>query len=156
MAGVVIGDKELLAKVKKLKRVQVDSVMRTQAEVVRAAAVYAVPVDTGELRGSIHTAIEHREGGTQGIVYTNKEYAPYVEFGTGPVGQAQHAGIDPDVNVSYRQTPWVYKSKKDGNFYYTRGQPARPYMYPALKNNEKRVIKGFREGIQKEIEKVTE
>ena len=156
MASVVIGDKELLRKLDKLDQIKIDSVMRKQAEVVRAAAVYAVPVATGELRSSIHTAIEHRNGGTQGIVYTNKEYAPYVEFGTGPVGQAHHAGIDPDVDVSYRQTPWVYKSQKDGKYYYTKGQPARPYMYPALKNNEKRIIKGFKEGIQKEIEKVTE
>ena len=155
---VIQGDKVLIRKVEMLKEIQLERIMRRRAEDVRAVAIYIVPVGTdpgGELRNSIHTAVTHESGGIQGVVYTNKEYAPYVEFGTGPVGQANHSGIDPDVNISYRQDSWVYKDKKTGNFYRTSGQPARPFMYPALKNSEKNIIRGFREDVEKEIQKVT-
>lgn len=154
MSAFITGDKELLRKVSQLEQIQIDRVMKKQAEVVRAAAVYLVPVETGELRSSIHTDVTHQDGGTQGVVYTNKAYAPYVEFGTGPVGQADHAGISPEVSISYRQTGWTYYDKRNGQFVRTQGQPARPYMYPALKNNEQKVIRGFREGVDKEIQKV--
>lgn len=153
MSAFISGDKELLRKVSQLEQIQLDRIMKKQAEVVRAAAVFLVPVETGELRGSIHTDVEHKNGGTQGVVYTNKEYGPYVEFGTGPVGQEHHSGISPDVNVAYRQTGWVYH--KDGKFFKTEGQPAQPFMYPALKNNEQNLIRGFREDVDKEIQKVT-
>lgn len=155
MSGFVMGDKNLIRKVEQLSQMQLDRIVRKQAEVVRAAAVYLVQVQTGELRGSIHTAVKHERNGTQGVVYTNKEYAPYVEFGTGPVGQANHDGISPEINVAYRQDGWVYRSKRDGRFHYTYGQPARPFMYPALKNNEKNVVRGFLEDVEKEIQKVT-
>ena len=36
------------------------------------------PVDTGNLRASISTKMENNKG----IVYTNVDYAPYVEYGT--------------------------------------------------------------------------
>ena len=154
MSAFITGDKELLRKVSQLEQIQIDRVMKKQAEVVRAAAVYLVPVETGELRSSIHTDVTHQDGGTQGVVYTNKAYGPYVELGTGPVGQADHAGISPEVSISYRQTGWTYYDKRNGQFVRTQGQPARPYMYPALKNNEQKVIRGFREGVDKEIQKV--
>ena len=153
MSGFVTGDKELIRKVGQLSQMQLDRIMRKQAEVVRAAAVYLVQVKTGELRGSIHTAVKHERNGTQGVVYTNKEYAPYVEFGTGPVGQVNHGGISPHVRVSYRQDPWVYYDKRNERFVYTKGQPAQPYMYPALKNNEKNIVRGFREDVEREIQK---
>ena len=153
MSAFISGDKELLRKVSQLEQIQLDRIMKKQAEVVRAAAVFLVPVETGELRSSIHTDVEHKNGGTQGVVYTNKEYGSYVEFGTGPVGQENHFGISPDVNVAYRQTGWVYH--KDGKFFKTEGQPAQPFMYPALKHNEENIVRGFREDVDKEIQKVT-
>lgn len=47
----------------------------------------------GSLRQSIHTATERTEDGVRSEVYTNSIYAPFVEFGTGPTGQAHHEGI---------------------------------------------------------------
>lgn len=119
---------------------------------VRSEAVLMCPVDTGELRGSIMTMTEDdADGNVTGTVYTNKEYAPYVEFGTGPKGQADHAGVSPDVPVQYSQKGWSYKND-DGEWQYTNGQPAQPFLYPALKNNEQRVKKQIMEDIRKEIE----
>ena len=121
-------------------------------QTVRAEAVLLCPVDTGELRGSIMTTVEDdSEGNATGTVYTNKEYAPYVEFGTGPVGQSEHDGISPDVSVQYRQKGWSYLND-EGEWQYTNGQPAQPFLYPALKNNEERVTKQIKEDIRKELE----
>ena len=50
---------------------------------VQKAAVGNCPVDMGELQGTI-TIVEPKPGREPaGIVGTNKEYAPYVELGTG-------------------------------------------------------------------------
>lgn len=127
--------------------------VKKQAEVVRAVAVRLCPVydpkgtpiagtSSGELKGSIYTKVDQDAGAVIGTVYTNKEYAPYVEFGTGPVGEANHVGISPNVAVSYRQDGWVF-ADADGNFHATSGQAAQPFMYPALKSMEKHVVAGL-------------
>ena len=79
----------------------------TGAEKIRKQAVLLAPVDTGELRQSIKT-MSQKDGKTvKGIVYTNKEYAPYVEFGTGPTGEASdHSDVSPNIAVSYKQKGW--------------------------------------------------
>lgn len=115
-------------------------------------------ISKGELRQSICVATESEEDICRGVCYTNKEYAPYVEFGTGPNGQKSHAGVSPNVSLAYSQTGWTIPASAmsagdaeaygfgvaknpDGEVlgYYTNGQPAKPFMYPALKNNEKEV-----------------
>lgn len=113
-------------------------------------------ISKGELRQSIYTATEYEGDICRGVCYTNKEYAPYVEFGTGPNGQKSHAGVSPDVPWVYGQTGWKIPADamslseaeayglgvargKDGTIlgYYTNGQATKPFMYPALKNNER-------------------
>jgi len=42
------------------------------------------PVDTGRLRSSIGSNVEALGGAVTGYIGTNVEYAPHVEFGTGP------------------------------------------------------------------------
>lgn len=119
----------------------VEKAVKKYSEVVRGAAVKLCPVDTGELRSSIKTSVQSGEA-VKGTIYTNKEYASYVEFGTGPVGQADHAGISPEADVSYRQSGWAYKDA-DGNFWHTNGQPAQAFMYPALKMMEGKITSGI-------------
>jgi hypothetical protein len=46
------------------------------------SAKHRCPVDTGRLRGSITHRVEQEENAVVGVVGTNVEYAPYVEFGT--------------------------------------------------------------------------
>lgn len=75
------------------------------------------PVDSGNLRKSI----AHKVRPDEKAVYigTNCEYAVYVECGTGkfyPGG---------------RQTPWRYQDM-NGNWHRTSGQPAQPYLKPAV------------------------
>lgn len=71
----------------------------------------------GTLRGSITHRVDEQK--KTAYIGTNVEYAPYVELGTGkyyPGG---------------RPTPWVYQDKQ-GNWHYTAGQRAQPYVKPAV------------------------
>lgn len=125
---------------------------------VQEAAKAGCPVQDGELRESIFTSMENEGDVIRGSCYTNKEYAPYVEFGTGPKGQQMHDGISPDVAVAYSQSPWwIHESQigrevaekyhffhidtPQGRFYQCTGQAAQPFMYPALKDHEDQVVK---------------
>lgn len=136
----------------------VDSVVVKAVEkntkIIQAEAKLLCPVDKGELRNSIHTTIKKEDDCIKGITYTNKSYAAYVEFGTGPKGAAEHTGTSPNVNISYSDKGWVYPT--DEGFIYTEGQPAKPYMYPALKNNEKEVAKNIKNDIKKSLEELKE
>ena len=125
---------------------------------VQSAAKLLAPVHDGELRGSIRKRANKTPNGAIGEVYTNKEYASYVEFGTGPSGAENHSGISPFVSPVYTLSPWwihesqidpdtaeryhwFYLDTPDGRFYQCTGQAAQPYMYPALKDNEDEALK---------------
>lgn len=84
---------------------------------------------------SIQSEVKATPGGTEGRVFSNTPYAGFVEFGTGPKGEANHGGISPNVPVTYHPTSWAYKSEEYG-WVTTSGQPAKPYLYPAAKQNE--------------------
>lgn len=75
-------------------------------------------VDTGRLRNSINYLVRDDEV----YIGTNVEYAAYVEFGTGKYADGG------------RPTPWVYQDD-EGNWHWTAGNPARPYLAPAAKNH---------------------
>lgn len=83
------------------------------------------PVDTGRLRNSIAHKVSTDRGETAAYIGTNLEYAPYVEFGTGKY--AESGG---------RPTPWVYKDD-NGNWHWTNGNPAQPFLAPAVKDHAK-------------------
>lgn len=141
------------------------------AQLVKAEAKLLCPVSDGELRGSISSKVGTEGDKVIGAVYTNKAYGPFVEFGTGPIGEANHSGISPLVNPSYSQEPWwIHESQidaetaekygwfsidtKQGRFYRSSGQAAQPFLYPALKNNEERVTRNIANDVSREIRKV--
>ena len=76
------------------------------------------PVDTGNLRNSITHVVDEQEPAA--IIGTNNEYAAYVELGTGIYAEGGGG----------RPTPWVYQDAK-GNWHYTRGNKAQPFLKPA-------------------------
>ena len=108
--------------------------IRKWTEYVRGEAVDLCPVKTGELQQSIKATVDKSPQPT-GIVYTNKSYAPYVEFGTGRRGEATSDKTSPAVPVAYST--------------YINGQEAQPFLYPALNNNQDRILKGIRDDLQK-------
>lgn len=151
MNGDIKGFDELMAKIGSLTGTQMQELAENTAKSVALAQVHAAkllaPVGKsggGELRNSIHTAIEKSPGGAVGICYTDSDHAAYVEFGTGPVGAAS-GGNGSDVKVTYSLGPWKHKSRtgkvfytdywiyrdENGRFHATRGQPAQPFMYPS-------------------------
>lgn len=68
------------------------------AKKIQKNAKYLSPVDTGHLRNSIKTKSQITQEGVEAQVFTNAEYAPYVEFGTGERGR--ESDIDrPERNI---------------------------------------------------------
>lgn len=157
---MIIGYEKLEQRLEKLSALDLKPAVHRAIGVVQEEAKDGCPVHYGELRQSIYTTTELEGDICRGICYTNKKYAAYVEFGTGPNGQESHAGISPNVDVAYSQKGWtipasamslrdaenygfgIAKNEKGEPIgYYTNGQAAHPFMYPALKDNEDKVKK---------------
>lgn len=132
--------------------------VKREGKMVQASAKMLCPVNKygagGELRQSIKEKTEIEDSLVRSTVFTNKKYASYVEFGTGPVGQEHHEGISPEVNPAYTQDGWVYHNDDLDEFFYTKGQPARPYLYPALKNYEETATKNIKKATKDSLKKV--
>lgn len=68
------------------------------AKRIQKNAKYLAPVKTGQLRNSIKTKSDTTQDGVNAQVFTNLEYAPYIEFGTGEKGKKSN--IDrPERNI---------------------------------------------------------
>lgn len=94
------------------------------------------PVDVGPLRNSIFAVTDDLEelkiSFTAGV-----DYAPYVEFGTGPFAAKYVPSLQPE---------WQAIAKE----YFVSGKgrmPARPFLYPAVMNN----INIFNEELEKQL-----
>lgn len=109
------------------------------AKKIQKNAKYLVPVKTGHLRNSIKTKSQTTQDGAEAQVFSNLEYAPYVEFGTGQRGS--ESNIDRPEGISYK-ADW-------------KGQAAQPFLTPAYlhaKNTgevEQEVIKLIQQEIRK-------
>lgn len=136
MSNAIIGFDELTKKLNKLVDNQTIINALTVACVrVENEAKINAPVDDGTLRMSITHSIDNVK--MQGIVGTNVEYAPYVEFGTGIFA----AGGDG------RKTPWRYRDV-DGTWHFTRGQKPQPFLLPALDNNRKKIVEDIKKAVE--------
>lgn len=104
----ILGVKRLQTKLTKIASLPaLEAAMGEAVGIVNGEAKDIVPVDSGNLRSSIHGLVE--DGNTKeitGKVATSTEYAPYVEFGTSKMG-------------------------------------AQPFLWPALRLNQKRIQKLF-------------
>ena len=103
-----------------------DAVLRALERCGEQAEGYAkdlCPVNTGQLRNSISHSVD--DGEQVAYIGTNMDYAAFVELGTGIY--AEGGG---------RPTPWVYQDAK-GNWHWTRGNPAQPFLAPAVKDHTK-------------------
>ena len=127
-----------IQKLDRLSEADFNETLNKACLLVENDAKLKCPVDTGQLRSSI----THRIEGTTGIVGTNVEYAPYVEYGTG-----KHAR-----NGNGRQTPWAYKDPKTGELIWTAGSRAANggigFLEPALLENEQAIIKLFKKTLK--------
>lgn len=85
-------------------------------------AVDLVPVDTSRLQQSITHKVDPSEPSV--YIGTNAGYAAYVELGTG------------EYYPGGRPTPWKYQDA-NGNWHWTKGNPAQPYLKPAVADHTK-------------------
>lgn len=92
-------------------------------------------VDTGNLRNSVETVssefvVRRSDTVVEMGIQTGVEYAKYIEYGTGPLG-------DPAVQHTSRMT-WAYYDE-EGELRIGKSQPPRPFMRPALYENKKAI-----------------
>lgn len=113
-------------------------IMARQAKFVQGVAKDLCPVRDGQLRNSIRTTTRKSKNKVTSLVHTNTEYAAYVEFGTGKVGETTPVANKYPGPLGYKQTKWRAHIP-DVGWRYVAGQPAQPFLYPALKNNESKV-----------------
>lgn len=154
---MIIGKAELDKRFDNISKVDLRFGIGKGISLVQESAKGNCPVFDGELRDKIMTVVEEEGDLIRGTCWPAAEHAPYVEFGAGPKGQANHSGISPDIAVSYSQSPWwihesqirrevaehyhfFYIDTTQGRFYQCTGQPAQPYLYPALKSNEDEIV----------------
>lgn len=90
------------------------------------------PVDTGNLRNSISHKVDPDEPAC--YIGSDVEYAVYQEMGT---GQYVSGG---------RPSPWVYQDDK-GNWHWTKGNPAKPFLKPAVADHAQQ----YRQIIENEL-----
>ena len=142
--------------------------LKEAGQYVQTAAKSLAPADTGYLGNCIFLDVGKTNEGMEADVYTNLQYAPFVEFGTGPKGAANHEGTSPEVSVAYTMDPWwihedmiepavaerygwFHIDTEAGRFYRCEGQPAQPYMYPALHDNVKTVMDILKRGMKEAL-----
>ncbi|MBU9724438.1 HK97 gp10 family phage protein [Diplocloster modestus] len=167
---MINGKLDLDKKFDHLSKIDLTPAVKTGIMIVQEAAKSGCPVHDGELREKIMTDVEDRDDIVRGFCWPAVEHGVYVELGTGPRGQENHEGISLDIAVAYTQSPWwIHESQIDketaeqyhwfyidtssGRFYQCAGQPAQPYLYPALKDNEEGIVSEISKILRKEIRK---
>ena len=135
----VLNADRLKQKLSDLARLNVEQAVNKATLLVEGQAKALCPVDTGNLRESIHPKIEKGVHEVKGSVYTQCEYAAFVEFGTGTKGQGTYPYTIDGLQLQYRQDGWAFVDPKTGDTIWTHGQKAQPFMYPALKMNKDKI-----------------
>ena len=103
-----------------------DAVLRALERCGEQAEGYAkdlAPVDTGVGRSSISHKVDESEPAA--YIGTNLDYMIYQELGTGIYAEGGGG----------RPTPWVYQDD-NGNWHWTAGNPAQPFLAPAVKDHQ--------------------
>jgi len=100
--------------------------VQASVNVIQQAAQLYCPVDTGALRDSITTQVSESGSTVVGSVGPHTDYADYVEYGTGRLG-------DPSAPYSHVET-WP-------------GMKPQPYMRPALDENKGSILDLFKSNI---------
>lgn len=134
MAQITIkGTKELQNLLKNIGTAPLERTIKKVTVEVQGQAKALAPADTGTLRNSIKMNYDSNK--KEGRVYTNNDYATYVEFGTGVRGNGTYP--DGEKKLTYNQN-W-------------KGQVAQPYMYPALQFGKSKAQEILKQEIEKEI-----
>ena len=104
--------------------------------VVEGAARAKAPKKTGDLKRSIESEVTVEGSNVIGYVGTPLEYAPYIEYGTGLFAE----------NGGRTNVPWRYQDD-EGEWHTTSGMKPQPFLRPALKENEDKIMDIIKEAI---------
>lgn len=118
------------------KKVLSNELGRTALDISRLAKK-TVPVDTGGLRNSITAEIQ---GKTVSVV-VNKDYAPYIEFGTGSMVKLDDMvalGIPPSYAMQFKG-----KGLREVNL------PARPFLFSSARIEYNKLLNRLNNRIKK-------
>lgn len=141
----ILGVARLMSKLSRLGEIDMTPAVNKATVLVQGTAKNIVAVDKGVLKGSISKEVTRKSNGSVvGRVFTNMEYAPFVEFGTGAKGSGTYPYNVKGLSLSYRPTPWAFENE-EGELIWTNGQVAQPFMYPAIKQNEAKIKKLLRD-----------
>lgn len=111
-----------------LDPVYVKKAMSNACAKVQTNARQICPKDTGTLRRSID--FEVSEDGKDGVIFSNLEYAPYVEKGTGIYA------------AGGRQEPWRYEGSH--GWVTTKGSKPQAFLEPAALKSKAEIEACFR------------
>ena len=141
-----------------------------QATELRIAS--SVKYGSGELSGSYkNEVVINAQGKIVGRIWSDKEQAMYREFGTGPIGQASQKDLPEGITPVYSTSAWfipvdeveidleaIYGIPRitiqGKDFFLTRGQPARPALYPSLKEIVEQAPDIYKEHVQKRLKEL--
>lgn len=139
----VAGLEELQRRIETIKNLERDERINRAigrgAARVQAAVKILTPVDTGNLRNKI---IVQQSKFMEWVVDTNVEYALYVEFGTGKLG-------DPAVPHTSKES-WTYYSDELKRFVTTHGQKPAAMFRQGFDQAHKQAFRI----IKKEVEEI--
>jgi HK97 gp10 family phage protein len=148
ITGKLVGNEELLKQIsQKLDAADklVAQAVEKSAQLVEARAKEKCPVDEGNLRARITYQMIKNGREISARVGTNVWYSVYVEFGTG-LFSTKGTG---------RSTGWVYHydgKKGRVGFRFTRGQKAKPYLYPAFAESQNEITRIISDAVNKAIQ----
>ena len=177
IVGVEIrGLNKLRAKVERVPQILQDAMWDATFEItelIKGAAelrlASSTKYSTGELIGSLkNEVVENAQGRIVGRVWSDKIQALIREFGSGPVGEASPKDLPEGVNPVYTQERWFIPADQVSldleaiygmpritiqgkDFFITSGQPARPFLYPSLKEILPEAPEIYRETVQKAL-----
>ena len=154
-----------------MANMELRTIVKEATALVHGQAKALAPVNKGPLGESIHMQVKNEGDAVVGRVYTNAEYAAYVEFGTGVKGDGTYPYKIEGEHLTYEDAPWyipvdklptdiaekyhfkkVY-GKEGAEYYECYGQEAQPFMYPALKFSEKAIMIKFSNGVKAQLKK---
>lgn len=169
----------LFAKLDQLPSVLGKATETATTEIVEQIRGYAeqnlqsIKHSSGELVGSVQEEVKRQGMVVTGRVWTDKDQGTYREFGTGLVGQNSPKDFpEQPPSLSYTQEPWFIPvqdvgvdlnalygiplvTMKDGSqFYMTKGQPARPWLYPAFRDGVELYEEVYQEHVQKALKEL--
>lgn len=117
----------------------IETLLERGVEIARAELIFFwnPAYDTGALSQSLEAIMLNDK---EGIITTGIMYAVFVEFGTGAVGSIQSHPLADELGYKYDTEHhgldgWVYYDS-DGQFHWTAGMAARPFMYNTLRDLE--------------------